>query len=58
MTTHTSSRWLPASIAAALLAGTLTVVAVNVGDAASNAPFSLWVSPAPAQPRTEQRRSA
>ena len=41
MTTHTSSRWLPASIAAALLAGTLTIVAVNVGDAASNAPSSL-----------------
>ena len=41
MTTHTSSRWLPASIAAALLAGTLTIVAVNVGDAASNAPPSL-----------------
>jgi hypothetical protein len=41
MTTVASSRWLPAAFAAALLAGTLTIIAVNVGDAAGNSPSSL-----------------
>lgn len=41
MTTIAKSRWLPASLAAALLAATLTIVAVKVGDAAGNTPSSL-----------------
>lgn len=41
MTTHTWSRWLPASVAALLLAATLTIVGVKVGDAASDQASSL-----------------
>jgi len=41
MTTPRSQRWLPAALAAVLLAGTLTIIAVNVSDAAGNTPSSL-----------------
>lgn len=41
MGTFTSFRWLPTVIAATMLAATVTLIAVGVGDAASNAPSSL-----------------
>jgi hypothetical protein len=41
MTTFASARWLPIAFATAILAGTLAIVAVNVGDAANNSPSSL-----------------
>src|SRR5687768_7191956 len=41
MTTRIPSGWLPAALATALLAATLAIVAVNVGDAAGNSPSSL-----------------
>ena len=41
MTTSSRSRWIPAAVATFLLAGTLTLIAVNVGDAAGNTASSL-----------------